>query len=183
MANAVEDVLRRIEALEAELHELRLGVLTAGIETSPTGSFSVLLTRVGTERTAVLRDTVSRVVRYAALVPLPDAPACVPGALDLHGELLPVIDVAARLGRRRGQPALSENIVIVGVGGKPFGVLVQETVGVYEVSREALILPPPEVAVAPWVLGTILLEETRIPLIGPGRLVVSTLGGEIIDNE
>lgn len=42
--------------------------------------------------------SVSRVILLAAVQPLPSAPSFVRGLLNLHGSLIPVIDLAGRLG-------------------------------------------------------------------------------------
>lgn len=70
-----------------------------------------------------------------ALAPLPDGPPWVAGVADLRGTPVPVVDLAARLGRVPRTPVLDRRIVVAGDPGEPsaratVGLIVDEVTGV-----------------------------------------------------
>ncbi len=60
---------------------------------------SLLRMAVGDETLAVPIDDVREILQMTRLTPLPRTPALVRGVMNLRGAVVPVIDLAARLGR------------------------------------------------------------------------------------
>jgi purine-binding chemotaxis protein CheW len=75
----------------------------------------LLLFEVAGQRHALLAADVREVVRAVALVPLPGSPAC-EGALDLRGQVVPVLDVRGRLGLPHRPLSLNDHLIIVAPG-------------------------------------------------------------------
>ncbi len=73
---------------------------------------------------------VVRVLQVVEITPLPGAPAVVAGAIGLAGEVLPVIDLRARLGRPRPPVRLSDQLLIVQAKSGTVALLADTTVGV-----------------------------------------------------
>ena len=76
---------------------------------------------------------VVEVTRMVALAPLPGAAPWMAGMADLRGVPLPVVDLAARLGREPRTPILDRRIVVTGGSGGPaglVGLVVDEVSGV-----------------------------------------------------
>jgi len=63
----------------------------------PTTDTWLVVFEVDGRRLALEIAGVERVLRMVALDPLPRAPAVIAGVFDLHGELVPVVDVRHRL--------------------------------------------------------------------------------------
>ena len=57
-----------------------------------------LIFEAASRRFALPAESVRQVLRMAAPAPVPGAPAALRGVLNVHGSLVPVIDVRARLG-------------------------------------------------------------------------------------
>lgn len=55
---------------------------------------------------------VERVVHAVEITPLPEVPAHVVGVVDVHGQVLPVVDLRVRFDRPPRQPALSDYFII-----------------------------------------------------------------------
>ncbi len=70
------------------------------------------------ERFGVDLGDVDEVLNMAALGPLPGAPDFVAGILNLRGNLLPVVDLARRLGFERDAPP--EDVTADGGGAAPY---------------------------------------------------------------
>lgn len=67
---------------------------------------------------------VAEVTRLPALEPLPEAPPHVAGVFDLRGSLVPVVDLAVRMGYEPTRRLPSQAVVILAHGGATTGVLV-----------------------------------------------------------
>ncbi len=82
------------------------------------------------ERFALPVSVVVRVLRAAAVTPVPDPPPLFSGVLDLHGEILPVFDVRSRFGLPARETRLADRFVVVTADGRRLVVPVDEVVGV-----------------------------------------------------
>ena len=74
--------------------------------------------------------SVLEVTRMVALAPLPDGPPWMAGVVDLRGLPVPVVDLAARLGRTAQAPVLDRRIVVTGDPADPVGLIVDDVTGV-----------------------------------------------------
>jgi purine-binding chemotaxis protein CheW len=79
----------------------------------PAAEQVVLLFHIGRHACAVPLHAVQEIVPYAALTCLPGQPSIVQGFLNLRGQAVPVIRLAALFGIPETQPALSSVIVIL----------------------------------------------------------------------
>jgi purine-binding chemotaxis protein CheW len=80
---------------------------------------------VGGEHFAVSLGSVREIVRACAITPIPSASAHVKGMIALRDEVLPVVDLASRLGMAR-DPEVEGQIVILDLQGIVVGLLVDE---------------------------------------------------------
>ncbi|MEZ4668835.1 MAG: chemotaxis protein CheW [Anaerolineae bacterium] len=86
----------------------------------------VLTFRLGRQQFALLIEDVIEVVAMVELSRLPDAPAEMPGMVNRHGAVLPLLDLRAVFGQPI-TPITSESVFIVAEGGgKQIGLLVDE---------------------------------------------------------
>jgi chemotaxis signal transduction protein len=167
-----KDLLQEVEALQQRAYELRLqlgGRLQA--EPLPPGEMRVLVCRAAEYRIAFLEQIVQEVVMVPHLVPLPEAPCWVPGLLNLRGQILPVIDVAARLTRGPREILLDDMIVVSEVEGRQTGFLVQDVLGLRTVPADAVQRPNRDVACAPYLLGVVSHDEDSFALLSGVLLV------------
>lgn len=71
---------------------------------------------------------IREVVELAALTRIPMAPAAVPGVINLRGAVVPVVDLASRLGRERGRLSRRTCVIVVDAtfegGAHPIGLIV-----------------------------------------------------------
>jgi purine-binding chemotaxis protein CheW len=81
---------------------------------------------------------VDRVVPAAAVTPLSDGPDLVLGVLDLHGELLPVVDLRKRLRLPERQVRLDDSIVIARTPRRALAFFADTLEGVVEGSEGSL---------------------------------------------
>lgn len=101
--------------------------------TLPVLTFQLDDTRYG----VAIRDVIE-VARAVAVTALPNAPQCIEGVVDAHGELVPVIDLRARFGLPPRQPDLGEHLVLVRAGARAAGFRADRAVDVVTVDSDGL---------------------------------------------
>jgi purine-binding chemotaxis protein CheW len=79
---------------------------------------------------------------HAELTRVPGLPAYVAGVTTLNGAILPVIDLAARLGWAPTPPGDGHDILLVRAGNRSCGLMVEE-VGDLVLIEQAALRPPP----------------------------------------
>jgi len=166
-------LVTRLVALETEARALRAQL--ARLEAAGAAAHGGWLAlRVGDLLACLSLDLVDEVVPVARLSPLPEAPAWVPGLLDRAGELLPVVDVLARIERRARDAALTDRIVIARAGARRLGLLVQDVLGLREGAAGALEAVPANAPHAPYVGGVVPLDLGHAALLSPALLLYTS---------
>lgn len=109
---------------------------------------------------------IKEIRRWAPVTPLPHAPIGVLGVMNLRGSVIPIYDLAARLGLP-GTPDNPRNVIVVAMhGGQTIGLLVESVSKILSVSRD-LIQNTPDMrsdTVRQSITGLITLDEgmTRV---------------------
>lgn len=102
-----------------------------------------LAVRLANEEYLVPIDQVREVLRLRETTPVPHAPEHAPGVISLRGDMLPVIDLAKRLGIQAGARDEKSRIVVVGIDDEDAGLIVDRVSGVVRFPADALG-PAPE---------------------------------------
>lgn len=82
---------------------------------------------------------------WTPATPLPHAPGFVRGVINLRGAVLPVIDLATRLGLSQSEPTARHAVIVVQSAGQVVGFLVDAVSNILTLTPDA-IQPTPEVA-------------------------------------
>lgn len=125
-------------------------------ETPPMATLSLLRMAVGGDVVSVPIDDVREILQVARLTPLPRTPAFVRGVMNLRGAVVPVIDLAARLGGPPTVPGRRSCIVVVDCHDRDIGadaeapattltmgLLVDAVYEVFDRSASEVEPPPP----------------------------------------
>jgi chemotaxis signal transduction protein len=91
-------------------------------ERAHAGPGRIVTLRIADAEHALPLEDVVEVVRMVAVAPVPDTPPWLLGAVDVRGELLPVIDVRQRLGCPRRDPTPGMVLVIAATPGGPIAL-------------------------------------------------------------
>jgi purine-binding chemotaxis protein CheW len=105
--------------------------------------------------------------------PLPQSPPYVSGVINLRGVVLPIIDLAARLGLAPTEPTARHVIIVVSIEGRLVGVLVDAVCDIVAVGRDAL-QPTPDLSGEPagaFVTGLLTDDDRLISLIALDHLL------------
>ena len=91
---------------------------------------------------------VQEIIRGAAITSVPNAPVFVEGVTNLRGHIIPVIDLRKRLNLSTERQNSGKNwILILDIGGRITGFIVDAVTEVLKIDRDA-IDPPPDIIVA-----------------------------------
>ena len=90
---------------------------------------------------------------------LPHAPPYVRGVINLRGTVLPVIDLALRLGLQADPPSDRNVVIVVDIADSPVGLRVDAVSDILTVGNDDLI-PPPDFSEA--ASGTFLTAVTLV---------------------
>lgn len=147
MAEALND---RIQALERELSSLRRHLAAsgqlaaavvgeAGASAAPRAVVgeSILAFSAGDVRLGLRLGEVLEVVRMVEPTPLADASPGILGAIDYRGTIMPLLDLAVRLGRPARAFGLDSKIIVAKTAGRQFGAVVDEVQGLVPVTADA----------------------------------------------
>ena len=93
---------------------------------------------VGERRLALELSAVERVERAVAITPLPGAPPGVAGVIDVHGAIVPVLDLRHHLGLPPRELQLCDVFILAQVRGRRVALWAESAERVTEVSPERL---------------------------------------------
>lgn len=107
-----------------------------------TDGVELLTFRLGAESFCLDIMSVRELRGWTRPTPLPHAPAYLAGVINLRGTILPVIDLAARLGMAPVAAEPRHVIVVVEAAGQSAGLIVEAVSDIHTVPRAALEPPP-----------------------------------------
>ena len=76
------------------------------------------------------------IIRMVGINPIPGVAADLEGTINLRGRVVPVVDLRKRFGAKQAPYEVRTRILIVGYGGKPLGLIVDDVIDVVEFSPE-----------------------------------------------
>ena len=116
---------------------------------------------------AVNVGTVREIRGWTPATPLPQSPDYMVGIVNLRGNMLPIIDLASRLGFQKTEPSARHAIVVIEVRNQIVGLLVETVSELLTVSADT-IQPPPDIgdfAFKRLVRGVLPHNERMITLL------------------
>ncbi len=123
--------------------------------------------RIGTQEFCVDIMSVREIRGWTPATAIPHSPKFVRGVINLRGAVLPVVDLAARLGLPVVEPTARHVIIVSQVGEKIAGILVDAVSDILSLDPN-FIQPTPDVAsqvARSFVRGVIDLEGRMISII------------------
>jgi purine-binding chemotaxis protein CheW len=104
-------------------------------------------------------DATVRVVPMVAIAPLPGGPAAVRGAINVHGEVVPVLDVRRRLNLPESDYGPSARLLLARSARRKVALPVDDVLGVVEVDPERVAAPHTVVPRIDHVAGVAALAD------------------------
>ena len=123
--------------------------------------------RIGEQEFCVDIMAVREIRGWTQATPLPQAPSYVRGVINLRGAVLPIVDLAVRLGFPPADPTARHAIMVSQIGQQVVGLLVEGVSDIFTVA-DSDIQPTPDVAsdmAKRFVRGVIAIDGRLISLI------------------
>jgi purine-binding chemotaxis protein CheW len=138
---------RALSATSCEHHksERNFDMIAKGASPQATSPMEFIAFHVGEQTFCIDIMAVREIRGWTPATPLPHAPTFVRGVINLRGTVLPVVDLAARLGLPSSEATARHAIIVVEDQNQVVGLLVQAVSNIMMVSPEA-IQPTPEIA-------------------------------------
>ncbi len=76
------------------------------------------------------------IIRMVGIDPIPGVTSDLEGTINLRGRMVPVVDLRKRFGAKSPHYEVRTRILVVGYGGKPLGLIVDDVIDVVEFSPE-----------------------------------------------
>jgi purine-binding chemotaxis protein CheW len=109
------------------------------------GSPELIAFRIGEQEFSVNIMSVREIRGWTQATPMPHAPSYVLGVINLRGAVLPIVDMAARLGMAASEPTARHVIIVAQVKTKIVGLLVEAVSDILTITDEN-IQPVPEIS-------------------------------------
>ena len=120
---------------------------------------------IGTEQYGVDIRKVREVIQLGEITPLPHAPDFVKGVINLRGDVIPVINLREKLGMAEERDTLADRVIVVEIGEKLVGMIVDAVSRVVRIAAAQLETAPL------WLGG--LTEDYMAGVVRlPDRLIV-----------
>lgn len=126
-------------------------------------------------------SAVREIIRMQSVTRVPGAPAFVEGVINLRGRVVPVVDLRKRLDLSLAEQTQESRIVVVDIGGRDVGVIVD---AVTEVLRVPLsVIDPPSSMItnsdSDYLKGIAKLESKLIILLDLDKVLSIMKGSDI----
>ncbi len=109
---------------------------------------------------------------WTPVTPLPRVPHYIAGVVNLRGTVLPVVDLAARLGWRPTEATHRHAIIVAQIDGQARGLIVDSVSDIVTLPAAAL-QPPPTTAddgVLQFIEGLAAIDDTMVMVLALGAL-------------
>lgn len=119
----------------------------------------LLVFQLDETRYALRLSAVLRVIRAVEITRLPKAPDIILGVIDLHGQIIPIINIRKRfqLGDRDMSP--EDQIVIAQTSARVVGLVIESTSSLTELSSASIVPPESIVPGIRYLEGVVRLEN------------------------
>jgi purine-binding chemotaxis protein CheW len=98
---------------------------------------------LGQEEYGIELLKVQEIKGYAAITPIPNTPPHIKGVMNLRGAVIPIVDLRIRFGMEATEYTKFHVIIVINVGAKVMGLLVDAVSDVLNVGRDD-IRPAPD---------------------------------------
>ncbi|VTR95568.1 chemotaxis protein : Chemotaxis signal transduction protein CheW OS=Candidatus Nitrospira defluvii GN=cheW PE=4 SV=1: CheW [Gemmata massiliana] len=151
---------------------------TSEPSTPAIGSGQFLTFRLGDEEYGLEILRVQEIKGYSKITPLPNTPREVKGVMNLRGAVVPIIDLRTRLGLCEAEYTVFTVIVVVTVGTKIVGLVVDAVSDVLNVEPKEVV-PTPDLGSGvdtSFLTGIARTGERLVSLLNIDQLVGNATG-------
>ncbi len=148
-------------------------ILTSNGQPAAGGMKELISFRIGAQEFCVDIMAIREIRGWTAATALPQSPSFVKGVINLRGAVLPIVDLASRLGFESTEASDRNVIIVAQIGEQVVGLLVDAVSDILTVTDD-VIQPTPDVAsetAKSFIRGLIAMDGRMISLIGLERVL------------
>ncbi|MCD7108489.1 chemotaxis protein CheW [Rhizobium sp. DKSPLA3] len=141
--------------------------MTTLANTMTSGARELIAFRIGDQEFCVDIMSVREIRGWTPATSMPHTPGYMLGVINLRGAVLPIIDLAARLGMNPAEPTVRHVIIVAQSGRRIVGLLVEAVSDILSVTNDN-IQPTPDVSSdfeRTFARGVLAIEKRMICLI------------------
>jgi purine-binding chemotaxis protein CheW len=141
------------------------------------GAVQLIAFAVGGETYGVEITAVREIRAWSGVTALPNTAPFVRGVINLRGTIVPVLDLKARFGQGLAEPGKTHVVIVLAIGARWVGVLVDAVSDILTVTRSE-IQPVPDVAETGdtgLLHGIVTHEDRMVGLVDPDRLLAGAV--------
>ncbi len=97
--------------------------------------------RIGRETFGLPISIVREIVRVPEITAMPNAPDYIEGVINLRGRIIPIVDLRKRFGQKSIEANKKNRIVVVELGARAFGLIVNSASEVLRISPSEIEEP------------------------------------------
>ncbi|MEM7739893.1 MAG: chemotaxis protein CheW [Pseudomonadota bacterium] len=129
--------------------------------------------RLGEEDYSVDIMVVREIRSSTRTTQLPNSPSYVRGVINLRGAVVPVVDLAARLGMQGTDGSRNNVIIVIEEGGRLIGLLVDAVSDILAVASEQFLPTPdiPSEELRQFIACVATVEERMIQLVATDQIL------------
>jgi purine-binding chemotaxis protein CheW len=119
--------------------------------------------------------TVQEILKQMPITSIPDSPDFIEGVINLRGNIIPIIDLRKRLNMTKASPVDEPWTIILNVGGRVAGFIVDRVTRVMKIPANA-IQPPPEMVLSAlktqYISGVCKIDNQLMAVLDFHRILV-----------
>jgi len=140
--------------------------------TAPTGSMQLVSFKLSNETYGIEITKIREIILVGQITRVPETPHYIKGLINLRSSVIPVIDLRARFGLAENELTQDSRIMVLNVGRRTIGIVVDSVNEVLRVSQDQISPAPPTVASLgnQYMTGLVRLEDQLLILLDVDRL-------------
>lgn len=137
-----------------------------------TGSMQLVSFKLGGETFGIEITKIREIILVGEITHVPETPSYVKGLINLRSTVIPVIDLRSRFSLVESEMTADSRIMVLNVGARTIGIIVDSVNEVLRVTREQISPAPPTVASSgnDYMTGLVRLKDDLLILLDVDRL-------------
>ena len=133
-----------------------------GAQVNAQNTLQLIAFSIGEQTYGVEITTVREIRAWNGATPLPNTREYVRGVINLRGTIVPIFDLRARFGEGPTSPTKNHVVVVMSVGDKWVGILVDAVSDILTVSKDEIHNVPEGNSIDTELLNGIVTHESRM---------------------
>lgn len=136
-------------------------------ESNEMGQFAILTFRLEGQLYGLPITAVNQIIELVAITRIPQVPPAVQGVINVHGSIVPVIDLRKRFNLPLSPYHLHTPLILADVNGRTIALVVDEVEEVVEIQQQLA----PDSMNPDLIMGTVNVKQQLIPLLNVQQIL------------